>query len=55
MSCRARFSISRHCGPSHIAGKCGGEKLKSVEVNSKFVGLRVVGRCGRRTQIESFT
>ena len=52
MSCRARFSISIYCGPSHSAGKRGGEKLKSVGVNSEFVG--VVGRCGRRTRIESF-
>ena len=52
MSCRARFSISRYCGPSHSAGKRGGEKLKSVGVNSEFVG--VVGLCGRQTRIESF-
>jgi len=52
VSCRARFSISRYCGPSHSAGKHGGEKLKSVGVNSEFVG--VVGHCGRRTRIESF-
>ena len=52
MSCRARFSISRYCGPSPSAGKPGGEKLKSGGVNSESVG--VVGRCGRRTRIESF-
>ena len=52
MSCRAQFSNSRYCGPSHSAGKRGGEKLKSVGVNSEFVGI--VGRCGQRTRMESF-
>jgi len=44
VSCRAWFSKSRYCGPSHSAGKSGGEKLTSVGVNSQFVG--VVVSCG---------